>query len=1636
MKRRLSEKIAKSMRVKFLDSVFLKEYVLKGVSDEEFKVSERIIKDYFSSVKIEEGVAEIIGNNDFSAGKTLKVFEEVINLVARGKRPENWLEYIYQFTLEKSFPKSVEIELKSNFQSSCALYLEIFRIINKAQKESCDSTWQSKYPMAFLSKDEIEELEDFGEYERLVRAFEREYVYELMKLNQEITEYNNLDHICGVHFLSLFIGRQFKKANVPVDLGRVSGSGLGHDIGKYGCKKPELRRVPYLHYYYTDQWFKKHDIMYIGNVALNHSVWDLELENLSLEALILIYSDFRVKNNDSGQMHIYPLKDSFDVILSKLDNVDDSKRKRYIRVYNKIKDFEDYMIDIGINVDPERAELGYLEPAKKYYPFMSGGEIVENFKYLAVNHNISLMSRLRNELSLNQIIEMARSERDWNNLRKYLEIFEEYSTYLTQRQKYITTRFLYEKLVHNEDDIRRRCSEIIGKLIANFDEEYRKEVPADVELEAPEMMSFEVLERFLELFIHPDHNIIRIHQIWIGEALSIMIESLFNYAKGKNRLKYVSVLSKHYREIDERSDASLKLYLLKSLKYIPFEGDMDESQVFIDYMKHAVKSDDESLRNLSYEVVKDVIERIGGESDDAKDIMGVLEEGKKSSKDRYEVWTASRVSAEITGQKVSPNEELNQTELSELFLSNFKNTTSWVVKRRNIEILLSNSLGNMASYGLYTAIHFCNILKVSPNERTRLKSGEALIKMFPSLPKEQGNDVAIELFRSLEIEEYQFTKHIPNYLGQILLLLSPENMDAIVEDLRDKMKKSGAKVNSLLLSTIGISIANYSKYRSRDVDGGLYEKRLVNMLGILLSGLAHNDNQVKQMAFSVIGSEIFGCSDIDPEYKTHIFSLIAKKILTLIGGEKQEELTFLNNSAVLNNIYRFISDYTFFNGEIKVKAPKKVAFFPGAFDPFSLGHREITRAIRRKGFEVYLAVDEFSWSKSTQPNGIRRNIINMSIADELNMYIYPEDFPVNLANSQDLRVLRENFKSSNVYVVVGSDVVLNASAYRSEISEHSIQTFPHVVFERRGMFESNDTTNVLEKALENIKAHTIRLNLPPRYEDVSSTRIRNCIDENRDISKLVDPMVQRYIYENGLYRKEPSNKSMIQKLVFDIDIVADIRDSLIEKLALDFHYEDYNSALERLQRFSEKPLARILIVKDSERNNKIIGYSAFNWLESRQIYNEFKDTKISECLRESYFGRIILINGIFIDRDSGIDNLNQMILTETLAYCIAKDYGYCVYVNNIDHEQDEQLYETLDLQGFERLECSLEQRGVFAVNMNRPCSLYLDISSIIKAPFKDSPAVMQKIKKARKNLQRALTRLYPGELVLSIDRRILDEKLMKKICRENGVPTTQLQPRRLGDSMCVPFGNILNRLIIPNTVTKALHTEKIFERDMSSFRIEQSAHYLDLENQIKMINSFKRPVILIDDILNKGYRIRALDPLLKEDGVEVKKIIVGMLSGRGKELMDIQGRPVDSAYFIPNLRLWFTEQLLYPFIGGDALWREYSPKSNIIPSLNMILPYAYPQFIRGASEESIYELSRTCLENSLEILKALENEYENVNERNLTLGLLGEVFLYPRSPEMGTDISYDLNINPSSYVESHIKHLKRIEGGFKKKTKK
>ena len=286
-----------------------------------------------------------------TCAQVLDAFRPVLDTLAP-EPEEGWLRCAYQVALSLLYPRADEAHTSAQWDGALC-FLQFLQVLFDAERQALPfDPWLD---FAFCTEEELAGSAAAAEYRLFQKRLRMEYVYELLRLGREVTPFKTLEHIAGVHHAAMTVARAFKAGGGRIDLGLMSGAAAAHDIGKFGCKPGE--RVPYLHYYYTDQWCTRRGLSAIGRIAANHSVWDLEIENLSSESLVLVYADFRVKQSrgaDGGETaELFSLKDAFDVILSKLDNVDDAKRRRYQFVYAKLRDFEEYLTYFGVDTTLE-----------------------------------------------------------------------------------------------------------------------------------------------------------------------------------------------------------------------------------------------------------------------------------------------------------------------------------------------------------------------------------------------------------------------------------------------------------------------------------------------------------------------------------------------------------------------------------------------------------------------------------------------------------------------------------------------------------------------------------------------------------------------------------------------------------------------------------------------------------------------------------------------------------------------------------------------------------------------------------------------------------------------------------------------------------------------------------------------------------------------------------------------------------------------------------------------------------------------------------------------------------------------------------------------------------------------------------
>ena len=1506
-----------------------------------------------------------------------------------GEPSEGWLAYAYDYARRLLYPEKTDAE---PFAPGAVFLLSVLQVLFAAEAELLphDPAWT----FDFLTDDELAGSPCAPSYQRFLRLWRREFVYELMRLGLEVTPYRTLEHIAGVHHIAVTAARALRKSGVAVDVALVSGAAAGHDLGKFGCRPGE--RVPYLHYFYTDQWFRRRRMTDIGHVAANHSVWDLEPDYLSVEALLLIYADFRVKQLHDAQgreiTRISTLAQAFQVILDKLDDVDGEKQKRYTRVYARLEDFEQYMVSRGVDVTMSGGDTPPLP--EKHTALMTDDEALRALTLRCVGHNMELMHRLTDQRSFARLLEEARGETDWRRLRAYLAVMESYSLYLHIPQKVQTLTFLYELLMHREGDIRRQAAALLGEIIAGFHAGYAKERPADIRPDPRAITDVDQWRLYLDKILYPDHKLMPQHRRWIGYTLKFAVGSLLSHCPGREE-RFLTPVFAYYRRPEDLDDYTA-FQLLDTAAALPDTAyTASRARQMTDFAAALSLRKDLTIR-MAAVLLLDRLARLYPEDGRALEAVTAVPDGDSG--------TLRYLKQDVLSQGAPLL--LPEDVVSEIFLDNLKTATPWITKQGNLR-LLTDFARSGKSPALHIATHLSNLIKVSDRVTVRHSAGNALLALAPRLTADQRNEVAVELCRGLELGQQEFTKYIPDYLGRFALWLPPAELDEVLDDLRVNLSSSDSRVTASVLDTVGVIYEAYDAYRSRfpETDDA-YRRRRERLLGLLMRGLSGIDGATRQEALFVLGRRVFGSGELGRHEKRRAFMLTQRKLLSAQDEFPGEGLTFYYRAAMLGKLYRFITEERLFHKGFDFGAPRPVAFFPGTFDPFTLSHKGIVRAIRDQGFEVLLAIDEFSWSKKTQPYRLRRRIAAMAVADVFHVSIFPEDFPVNIANPENLHELRAAFPGRSVSIVVGSDVVLHASSYKKSVTPDSIHTFDHVVFRRTEPdAEPADYSCITGKVLE--------LTLPPQLEEISSTRIREAVDANRDISNLIDPTVQEFIYRRGLYLREPQDKPVLR--TEDLSFLPASPETAEKFLRTMLSVPTAAALRAQIESRGDD----VMVCRDTD--GTILGAASYACLDSARLFARLGDPALSGLVRQNAGGRTLLISGLFVPRGERQSDLCQLLITEVLTLALSREFTYALYLP-LEGAVSGYGRQLLTLQGFVPAGDSTD---ALAVDMRCPIVLSRNVDTAVKAPFSSSPRVLAAIAAAHRRLQAALTKLQPGSLVLSLSAGVIYHRLLQRITGRNGVPAEPTTPRVLGPDICVPYGKILRGVAVPNTVTKTLRTDKVYEPDLSSYSIEAYPDYSPLADQVRTIHAFDRPVILVDDMLHDGKRIRRLAPLLAETNTPVDQVLVGYLTGMGRDLMEQLGYDVDAIYYLPNLRLRFVESTLYPFIGGDTVRRSEALPGGLQPAVNRILPYAAPEYT-GMDDETAWELSLCCLENARDILLALETEFRSLYARNLTLSRLGEAVILPLCPDKGGCMTYDLSRAASTYLEGDIELLKRM----------
>ncbi len=1519
------------------------------------------LRAWTNKTKFDAGYLQMLGGR-VSCAAVAALCEPLIRRV--GEMPEGGLlPFAYESLSSGLYPYSGAPRTSKTLKNAARLFLTVLSRLLDAERETAFDPLLDYMP---VTAEELDASAFRAQCVLFGEAMRKSNYRELLRIGKEIMPFDPAGHTFGVCHVAMHTARQAAKAGLPVDVALAAAAALSHDIGKFGCRGEDMPRIPYLHYYYTWKWLEEKNVPDIAHIAANHSTWDLEFENLPIESLILIYADFRVRaeRGEDGKERtvVSPLSEARDRIFVKLADMTPEKRLRYETVYRKLDDFERFLISRGVNTDLNATEL--LPAERTDAALLSQGDVIRALNNHAFDNNVHLMHTVSVSDSFEALLEQARDEKNLNRIRTYLLLFEEYSTYMTRTHKLLTLRFLYELLMHHDGDVRRHAGRVMGDILANSGPRYRKELPRGAgslaiapALHAVLSESTTLWDDYIELCLHPDYKISQKHAARISNSLKTIAGSLFRLCMPEEQRGYWEKL---YKRIFSSGGEDL-LALMDTLPHVPNDI-MQRSEIerILPVLSAAAASAEARVRIRALRAL------IAVAGDDAE-LLTLAAETVKLHPDAElaSVWLLNRLRLRA-GLEPLPEPNLP---IGEIYLSNLKSSITWTMKLVQIDRLRVYA-DEQPQEAFHIAMHLSNLLSVSEHLPVRERAGEALVEISAALSVDQKNEIMVDLLRELETGQNEISGYIPPYLGKLICAVPEKEMDEGIDYLEGLLRAANTRAARAALSTLCVILSGYTA--GNDTRTSAVAERV---FGLLLTGVAHFDDSIRLTALEVICRGYFGNDACPLPVRRDYLARFGKKLLTLLGERRDGMLAFFNEAAMLNHLYRFIT-LCETSGGFYFEPPKPVAFFPGTFDPFSAGHKRIVEEIRARGFEVYLAVDEFSWSKRTLARLLRRQIVSMSSANLPDVYLFPDDIPVNIAMQEDLKTLSRLFCDRELYLVAGTDVILNASAYRQS-GPGTAATYHHILFSREDGAHGEDT----RRAEDMLRGRVVLLSLPAYYESASSTQIRDYIDKDMDIGMLVDPVVQDFIYARGLYLRMPQYK-------FEISAISQRRCEVREA-------GDEYAAIYRGE--EGEPLARI-------KSRSV------NVTDLYDVLGEMRGA--AETVRRLASGRIL-----WIEEASGAGEPLRTLLCDLLARSLIREHTYALY--RCEAESEREIAEQL---GFLPV---ANQSALLYADMRAPLVLIEDTLQHIKEPFASDEEVRRAVESTRPALRRSICALFPGTLLLCFDMEAINDGLIEKVRSLNGVSNIPPAEKTLGRAMCVPYGKILAGTIVPNTVTKALHADKVFHANESGFDIMESPGYSPLANQIKTIKSFRRPVLLVDDLLHNGYRLEKLDPLFREQGVEIERIVVGILSGRGLDLMREQKRNVDCEYFIPNMLYWFTESLLYPFIGGDSVAGGIAER-DYPPGINLILPYQYPKYLHGALPPAVRAYSRVALKNALTILTVLESRYLKLEGTGLTLRRLGEALTRPRLPDKGTHMQYDLNVVASAYLTDDIRQMRRI----------
>lgn len=221
---------------------------------------------------------------------------------------------------------------------------------------------------------------------------------------------------------------------------------------------------------------------------------------------------------------------------------------------------------------------------------------------------------------------------------------------------------------------------------------------------------------------------------------------------------------------------------------------------------------------------------------------------------------------------------------------------------------------------------------------------------------------------------------------------------------------------------------------------------------------------------------------------------------------------------------------------------KKIGIMGGSFDPCHLGHVSLAEDARKQYLldEVIFVpakLQPFKMNLKTTPSYMRKEMVEIAIKNIEGFSVSDVELLRDEASFtyKTMRQLKEAYKrrgeEAEFFFILGTDAFLSVREWEKASEFLSENNF--LVGSRPG-YREEELDTYIQKMTDDF--HNKIFKVENKKIDISSTQIRNLVEEGKDISAFVGREQEEYIKYNKLYQKEFKGKKRYFDCVEDTSI--------------------------------------------------------------------------------------------------------------------------------------------------------------------------------------------------------------------------------------------------------------------------------------------------------------------------------------------------------------------------------------------------------------------------------------------------------------------------------------------------------------------